>query len=78
VTVDESRGGSRACSTPAPRRSELADLRLTDLDLDLDVALVLGKGRRERALPYGARPPLHWTAIFASAPDCPVQAGHHH
>ena len=40
------------------RRGELADLELTDLDLNLDVALVLGKGRRERALPYG-----HKTAI---------------
>jgi integrase len=36
-------------------RGELADLQLTDLDLDLDVALVLGKGRRERALPYGRK-----------------------
>jgi site-specific recombinase XerD len=35
------------------RRGEVADLRLTDLDFDLDVALVLGKGRRERALPFG-------------------------
>jgi site-specific recombinase XerC len=24
-------------------------------DLDLDVAIVLGKGRRERALPYGRK-----------------------
>jgi site-specific recombinase XerD len=37
------------------RRAELADLRLADVDLDLDVALVLGKGRRERALPYGRK-----------------------
>jgi site-specific recombinase XerD len=37
------------------RRGELADLQLGDLDLDLDVALVLGKGRRERALPYGGK-----------------------
>ena len=35
------------------RRAELAGLRVADLDLDLDVALVLGKGRRERALPFG-------------------------
>src|SRR5512132_3967031 len=35
---------------PGARRSELAGLRVADLDLDLDVALVLGKGRRERAL----------------------------
>jgi site-specific recombinase XerC len=37
------------------RRAELAGLRVTDLDLDLDVALVLGKGRRERALPFGRK-----------------------
>jgi site-specific recombinase XerC len=37
------------------RRGELADLQLGDLDLDLDVAIVLGKGRRERALPYGRK-----------------------
>lgn len=35
------------------RRGEIIDLRLTDLDFDLDVALVLGKGRRERTLPFG-------------------------
>ena len=28
-------------------------LRLSDVDLDLDVLLVLGKGRRERTLPFG-------------------------
>jgi site-specific recombinase XerD len=33
------------------RRAELVDLHLADVDLD--VLLVLGKGRRERALPYG-------------------------
>jgi site-specific recombinase XerD len=35
------------------RRDELMSRTLTDLDLDLDVLLVLGKGRRERALPFG-------------------------
>jgi site-specific recombinase XerD len=40
------------------RRGEVAGLRLTDLDFDLDVTLVLGKGRRERALPFG-----HTTAV---------------
>jgi integrase len=48
------------------RRTELADLQLTHVDLDLDVLLVLGRGRREHALPAnraqgrrgpGARPP---------------------
>ena len=37
------------------RRAELVGLRLADLDLDLDVAIVLGKGRRERALPFGRK-----------------------
>ena len=37
------------------RRAELVGLRLADLDLDLDVAVVLGKGRRERALPFGRK-----------------------
>ena len=40
------------------RRGEVAGLRVADLDFDLDVALVLGKGRRERALPFG-----HTTAV---------------
>ena len=35
------------------RRAELVGLKLADVDLDLDVLLVLGKGRRERALPFG-------------------------
>jgi integrase/recombinase XerC len=37
------------------RRGELADLQLGDLDLNLDVAIGLGKGRRERVLPYGRK-----------------------
>ena len=40
------------------RRDELMSRTLIDLDQDLDVLLVLGKGRRERALPYG-----HKTAL---------------
>ena len=35
------------------RRAEMVGLKLTDVDLDLDVLLVLGKGRRERTLPFG-------------------------
>jgi site-specific recombinase XerD len=38
-----------------PRRAELMDLTVDDVDFDLDVLLVLGKGRRERALPFGRR-----------------------
>ncbi len=37
------------------RRAEMAGLTLDDVDLDLDVLLVLGKGRRERSLPFGTR-----------------------
>jgi site-specific recombinase XerD len=37
------------------RRAEMVGLKLTDVDLDLDVLLVLGKGRRERTLPFGRK-----------------------
>ncbi|HEV8649071.1 MAG TPA: tyrosine-type recombinase/integrase [Actinomycetes bacterium] len=35
------------------RRDELMSRTLADVDLELDVLLVLGKGRRERSLPFG-------------------------
>jgi site-specific recombinase XerD len=35
------------------RLSEVAGLQLADVDLDTDVALVLGKGHRPRACPFG-------------------------
>jgi len=37
------------------RRAEIVGLRLEDVDFDYDVARVLGKGRRERALPFGRK-----------------------
>jgi len=37
------------------RIGECAGLVVTDLDLDQDVAIVLGKGRRPRACPFGGR-----------------------
>ncbi len=37
------------------RRAEMVGLKLTDVDPDLDVLLVLGKGRRERTLPFGRK-----------------------
>jgi site-specific recombinase XerD len=57
-------------------RDELMSRKLTDLDLELDVLLVVGKGRRERALPFAARARLRWTATYVSAtgtrtPICP-------
>jgi integrase len=33
----------------------LANLRIEDLDLDQDVAIVVGKGRRPRACPFGSK-----------------------
>jgi site-specific recombinase XerD len=35
------------------RRAELLGLRVADVDFDQDVAVVLGKGRRPRACPFG-------------------------
>jgi site-specific recombinase XerD len=40
------------------RRDELMSRKLTDLDLELDVLVVLGKGHRERTLPFGRRTAL--------------------
>jgi len=37
------------------RLAELAGLTVSDLDLDNDVVLVLGKGRRPRSVPFGAK-----------------------
>ena len=37
------------------RRAELAGLRLEDIDFDQNVALVVGKGRRPRACPFGRK-----------------------
>ena len=37
------------------RRGEISGLRLADVDLDESVAIVLGKGRRPRACPFGAK-----------------------
>jgi len=37
------------------RRGEITGLKLDDLDLDQDVAIVMGKGRRQRACPFGTK-----------------------
>lgn len=37
------------------RRAELAGLRVEDIDFDQDVAIVMGKGRRPRACPFGRK-----------------------
>jgi site-specific recombinase XerD len=37
------------------RSSELVGIKLDDLDFEQDVALVIGKGRRGRAVPFGAK-----------------------
>ena len=41
------------------RLAELVNLTLPDLDLDQDVAIVLGKGRRPRACPFGRKTAAH-------------------
>lgn len=37
------------------RRAELLGMTVEDVDLDQDVVYALGKGRRERACPFGRR-----------------------
>lgn len=37
------------------RRAECAGLKVSDVDFDHDVAVVLGKGRRSRAVPFGRK-----------------------
>jgi site-specific recombinase XerD len=41
-----------------PRRAELLGMRLGDLDFEYDVVRVVGKGGRERALPFGRKTAL--------------------
>ena len=50
------------------RLSELANLTRDDLDPDADAAMVLGKGRRARAVPFGARRPTRAGATCACGP----------
>jgi site-specific recombinase XerC len=49
-----------------PRVSELVGMRVVDVDFDLEVVGVLGKGRRERALPFGRRTAVGLDATCAS------------
>jgi site-specific recombinase XerD len=37
------------------RRAELAGLKMEDVDLDDNIAIVVGKGRRARAVPFGKK-----------------------
>lgn len=37
------------------RREEITNIRLTDIDLDLQEVRVVGKGRKHRTVPYGAK-----------------------
>jgi integrase/recombinase XerC len=51
------------------RVSEAAGIMLPgDLDLDDQVVIVLGKGRRPRAVPFGRKTALPWIAICGYAP----------
>ena len=40
------------------RRAELAGLKVEDIDFEMNVALVMGKGRRPRACPFGRKTAL--------------------
>ena len=42
------------------RRAELAGLKLDDIDMDQQVAIVMGKGRRPRACPFGNQ--IRWSS----------------
>ena len=48
------------------RVSEMAGLFRCDIDLDMDVAVVLSKGRRPRACPFGTRPARQSSATSES------------
>src|SRR6266508_6953825 len=50
-----------------PRRAELLGMRVEDLDFEYDVVRVIGKGRRERALPFGRKTAMALDAICAPA-----------
>ena len=56
VPLAGGRGGDRG--QPGARSGEFAGLKLADVDFDPDVLLVLGKGRRGRALPFGRKATL--------------------
>ena len=71
-----------------PRRAELLGMRLEDLDFEYDVVRVIGKGGRERALPFGRKTgSWPWIATYASGHDTgspalrpcdqPAWAAHH-
>ena len=57
-----------------PRRAELMDLTLADVDFDLDVLVVVGKGRRQRALPFGRRARSATRALGSPQECCPGAA----
>ena len=50
------------------RRAEIAGLGVGDVDFDHNVALVLGKGRRPRACPFGRKAARRSTATCVPAP----------
>jgi integrase len=45
------------------RRAELAMLKVDDVDFDHNVALIMGKGRRPRAAPFGRKTAIALTVI---------------
>jgi integrase len=55
------------------RRAELVGLRVDDLDFEHDVARVIGKGRREWALPFGRKTAVASTATSGSGRGTPMR-----
>jgi site-specific recombinase XerD len=53
------------------RRAELTGLGVDDVDLDMNVVIVFGKGRRERALPFGKKTAMAIPACPQPTPACP-------
>ena len=54
------------------RRAEIGGMRLGDVDFAYDVVLVVGKGGRERALPFGNRIGKASTSTYAPVPATPM------
>ena len=51
------------------RRAEIADLKVQDIEFEQNVALVVGKGARPRACPFGKKLPKPWTGTCGPVPN---------
>jgi site-specific recombinase XerD len=51
------------------RRAEIADLKVQDIEFEQNVPLVVGKGARPRACPFGKKLPKPWTGTCGPVPN---------